>query len=251
MNRSAALIDESSRSTEPRTLAESVYRRLRADIVWGRHAPGAPLKSAELQALYDIGISPLREALARLISERLVQTVGQRGFWVAPLRAQDVLDTMETRIVIESAALRASIEKGDVAWESRVVAAYHALSKFDIPKQPGRVADEWASHHRSFHMALLSGCESPWQLHFVELLYDQAERYRLVRARANASRTLARKIEREHRALFEAVIARDKRAALAALDAHYRATAEEAAAAIAKDLADETSASEGVRQPDR
>ncbi len=247
MSRSAALVGENARSNEPRTLAESVYRRLRADIVWGRHAPGAPLRSAELQTLYDIGISPLREALARLISERLVQTVGQRGFWVAPLRAEDVLDTMETRIIVESAALRASIDKGDVVWESRIVAAYHALSKFEIPKQPGPVADEWASHHRSFHMALLSGCASPWQLHFSELLYDQAERYRLVRARANASRTLARKIEREHRALFDAVLARDKRAALAALDAHYRATAEEAAAAISKELADEALASETVR----
>jgi len=236
VTRANAVVSETGAQAEPRTLAESVYRRLRADIVWGRHAPGAPLRSAELQAMYEVGISPLREALARLISERLVETVGQRGFWVAPLRAEDVLDTMETRLVIETAALRTAIDKGDVAWEASIVAAYHSLSRFEIPRAPGPQADAWAAHHKSFHLALLGACRSTWQLHFADLLFDQAERYRLVRARKNTTKALTRKIEAEHRDIFDAVIARNKRAAVEALDAHYRATAADAAAALAGEV---------------
>jgi hypothetical protein len=69
-------------------------------------APGSPLRSDQLRARYDVGISPLREALTRLVSERLVTSVGQRGFRVAPLTAYDVEDTMMTRIVIEREASR-------------------------------------------------------------------------------------------------------------------------------------------------
>src|SRR5580700_3759218 len=113
----------------PRTVAESTYQRLRQDILWGRFAPGSPLRSDELRARYDVGISPLREALTRLSSERLVTTVGQRGFRVAQLTAYDVEDTMATRLVIEGEALARSMERGDIAWETSVVAAFHALSR--------------------------------------------------------------------------------------------------------------------------
>jgi GntR family transcriptional regulator, carbon starvation induced regulator len=71
----------------PRTVAESIYQRLRQDILWGRFAPGSPLRSDELRSRYDVGISPLREALTRLTSERLVTSIGQRGFRIPPLTA--------------------------------------------------------------------------------------------------------------------------------------------------------------------
>ena len=104
-----ALAPQPDQSGLPRTIAKSIYRRLRQDILWGRFAPGSPLRSDQLRARYDVGISPLREALTRLASERLVTAVGQRGFRVAPLTAYDVEDTMATRLVIEGEALARSI----------------------------------------------------------------------------------------------------------------------------------------------
>jgi DNA-binding GntR family transcriptional regulator len=83
-------------------------------------------------------------------------------------------------------------------------------------------------------MALLAACQSTWQLHFAALLFDQAERYRLARARRKPANAVARQVEKEHRALFDAVLARDKRAAVKALDAHYRTTAREAVVALAR-----------------
>ena len=118
-----------------RTIAESTYRRIRQDILWVRFAPGSPLRSDELRARYGVGISPLREALTRLASERLVTSVGQRGFRVAPLTAYDVEDTMATRILIESEALSRSIRRGDMAWETALVAAFHALSRHPDPER--------------------------------------------------------------------------------------------------------------------
>jgi DNA-binding GntR family transcriptional regulator len=165
----------------PRTIAESIYRRLRQDILWCRFAPGAPLRSDQLRARYGVGISPLREALTRLASERLVTAVGQRGFRVAPLTAYDVEDTMATRLVIEGEALTRSIERGDIVWETSVVAAFHALSRNPIPT-PGQSTEVWAVAHRRFHLALLSACGSRWHMQLADLLFDQAERHRILRS---------------------------------------------------------------------
>src|SRR5580692_1266017 len=131
-----------------RTIAESAYRRIRQDILWGRFAPGSPLRSDELRARYSVGISPLREALTRLTSERLVTSIGQRGFRIPALTAYDVEDTTRTRIVIEREALASSIENGDIRWETAVVAAFHALSRNPIPNESGPATEGWSSCHR-------------------------------------------------------------------------------------------------------
>jgi DNA-binding GntR family transcriptional regulator len=218
----------------PRTIAESTYHRLRQDILWGQFAPGLPLRSDKLRARYGVGVSPLREALTRLVSERLVTSVGQRGFRVAPLTAYDVEDTMATRIVIEGEALKRSIERGDVAWETAVVGAFHALSRHPIPKAPGASTEVWAGHHRRFHMALLSACGSRWHMELAGLLFDQAERHRILRSKFGPQIKLKRDTVREHKQIFDATLARDADAAVRALDRHYRVTAEQVASVLAR-----------------
>jgi GntR family transcriptional regulator, carbon starvation induced regulator len=218
----------------PRTIAESIYQRLRQDILWGRFAPGSPLRSDVLRARYDVGISPLREALTRLASERLVTSVGQRGFRVAPLTAYDVEDTLITRLVLERDALTRSIENGDIAWETAVVGAFHALSRNPIPKEPGPATEGWAICHRQFHMALLSACGSRWQMELAGLLFDQAERHRMLRVKYGPQQKLKRDTVREHKQIFDAALSRDVKAAVTALQKHYETTAKQVVSVIAR-----------------
>lgn len=207
-----------------KTVAESVYRKIRSDIIWGKLHPGAPLKSDDLRKRYGAGISPLREALSRLTSEKLATSSSQRGFRVARIDAANVVDVMETRIIIESAALRRSIEAGDVTWETRVVATHHTLSRISFPKSQGEEAEAWAMQHKAFHMALLSACQSEWQFYLADLLFDQAERFRILRAVKTVSTGTDRDPEKEHQRILEAVLDRDADASVAALSDHYRAT---------------------------
>jgi len=218
----------------PRTIAESIYQRLRQDVLWGRLAPGSPLRSDVLRERYDVGISPLREALTRLASERLVTSIGQRGFRVAPLTAYDVEDTLKARLVIESDALTRSIETGDIAWETAVVAAFHALSRNPIPREPGPATEGWAACHRRFHMALLSACGSRWLMELAGLLFDQAERHRMLRVKYGPQQKLKRDTVREHKQIFDAALARDAKAAVKALRKHYDTTAKQVIAVMGR-----------------
>jgi len=207
----------------PKTLAEAVYRRFRRDILWGRLPAGSPLRSNELSQAYAVGISPLREALSRLLSEKLVTQSGQRGFRVAPLTIEDVLDTMEARIVIECEALTRSIQHGGLHWETEVVSSYHALSRIELPKEPGEEAENWADHHRKFHMALLCGCGSPWLQTLAMTLFDHGERHRIIALKESYE---PRDAVNEHQHIMKATLAGNVKAAVAALDHHYRTTAD-------------------------
>ncbi|MGO7668283.1 GntR family transcriptional regulator, partial [Rhizobium ruizarguesonis] len=58
---------------------------MRADIIFGRLAPGQKLKLESLKEYYETSISTLREVLNRLSSEGLVVAEGQKGFEVSPV----------------------------------------------------------------------------------------------------------------------------------------------------------------------
>src|SRR5262245_64851693 len=140
---------------EPATLGEAAYQRLRADIVVGAFKAGEPLRLEALRQRYGLSFSPLREALMRLQSERLVLSTALRGFSVAPLSREEIEDATETRILIESEALRRAMRDGNDDWEANIVAAFHALN-LQAERQSKRsgkadVADLVAMEHRPHH----------------------------------------------------------------------------------------------------
>jgi len=196
-----------------RTRARDIYERLRLDIVECRLKPGQKLRFDEMRASYEVGLSPLREALMRLASEGLVILEDQRGFHVAPVSRVDLLDVTRMRQELESMALRMSIENGPDEWEAEVLAAYHRLSKVrkvfvsesDDP-QSRIINPEWEERHRNFHLSLVAACGSLWLLHFRGLLYDQADRYR--RLSVQYLRHPRADLD-EHRGLMEAAITRN------------------------------------------
>jgi DNA-binding GntR family transcriptional regulator len=206
------------------TLARTTYDRLRADVLSGRWQPGRKLLMHELREHYQVGASPLREALNRLASEEWVVHSDQRGFSVAQATQTQLDDLVSTRIAVESLALAQAFANRSPAWEEKMVLAFHRLSR--TPRSVG--ADdyeenpEWERLHRAFHVALLEGCGSPLLLGFCEQLYDQAYRYRQLAARKAYKR---RNELDEHRAIFDAVMNAQLEEAQRLIAEHYRRTA--------------------------
>ncbi len=221
----AVAVEAGSPEGGSRTVADAVHQRLRADLMGGRYAPGEALRLEPLMARYGCGISPLREALNRLAADRLVRGVGQRGFQAAPVTLAEMWDVMRLRQKLEGEALAMSIEAGDARWESEILAAFHRLAKSPPPGHDRADPDAWERGHRDFHCALIAACSSEWLLHFIGILYGHTERYRRIRFERTMPRKLVRDVEAEHRALMDAVLARDKRRAVKLLTEHLDKTA--------------------------
>lgn len=217
-------------TSEHATLGEVAYQRLRADIVVGTFKAGEPLRLEALKQRYGLSFSPLREALMRLQSERLVASTALRGFSVAPLSREEIEDATETRILIESEALRRSMRNGDDDWESGIVAAFHALS-LQVERQsknsgPAETADLFAmeERHHHFHRALIAYCKSPRLLDLSDQYYVETQRYRLPNYFGGSLGKRRRDAAAEHREIMDATLRRSEEA-VALLAAHYRKTA--------------------------
>jgi DNA-binding GntR family transcriptional regulator len=206
------------------TRAEAVYKELRADILGGRLPPGTKLRFADLTERYDCSTSVVREGLSRLAEQGLVQSEPQHGYHVTPLSVDDLVDLTVARCALEGMVLRMSIAEGDIAWESEVVAAHHALERMSITAKgdPGR-SETWTAAHARFHAALLSACPTQRLLAMALSLRDAAELYR--RWSSSVGHDEDRDVRAEHRALAEAAIRGDADEAVRLLEEHLRRTA--------------------------
>jgi DNA-binding GntR family transcriptional regulator len=206
---------------DPRTFAQAVQARLAEEILCGRLAPGTRLRLQSLCETYEVSMSPLREALSGLAGRRLVAQEGQRGFRVATATPDDLRDVTETRIHIETLALRLSIEQGGDEWEAGILAAHHRLERRQ--RHDDLLIDElWEKLHRSYHISLISACGLPRLLEFYEALTDNFDRYRRL-AVLSAGRHPRPKAA--HGAIVKAALARDTVRATKLLSVHVRDSA--------------------------
>jgi DNA-binding GntR family transcriptional regulator len=205
------------------TITKQAYERLRADILACRLAPGSRLRINELCAAYKVSLGAVREALSRLTAEGLVEAESHRGFRATEISKSELKDLTEIRVDIEIKCLARAIKVGDLAWESRLVAVYHELSGTPerTPGDAQRLNDTWSRLHLHYHEALVSACDSPWLLKLHMILYAQSERYRQLSVPLAKS---TRDIDKEHRAILDATIARDTKMACALLKAHIEQT---------------------------
>ncbi|WP_419420810.1 GntR family transcriptional regulator [Legionella sp. D16C41] len=166
-------------STHKQTKSTQVLEKMRSDILQGLFRPKEKLSMALLKEKYQVGYSPLREALANLAAIGLVIFKDQCGFYVAPLSLDEMQDLYQTRILIETQALSLAIEHGDDTWEANILACWHRYTKFlrQVELKPLALTS-WDTFEKEFSNTLLSACQSTWLLRLQNILYDNTARYR-------------------------------------------------------------------------
>lgn len=93
-----------------RTLAEQVYRAVRARIIEGELAPGSFLREKDLEVL-GVSRTPIRDALGRLASEGFLERLPHRGFRVPEESAGQLLELYPIVASLELLAGRAALER--------------------------------------------------------------------------------------------------------------------------------------------
>jgi len=200
------------------TVGASTYDRIKRDIIFGRLAPGAKLKLDQLKTRYEASVPTLREMLNRLASEGFVAAAEQRGFFVTPVSEDDLIEIANLRILLETSALKTSIENGDADWEGELVAAHHKLHLMERRVLEGDTEIEtWKRYDWEFHQALIKACNSRNLLTLHAIIFDKYLRYQMLVMTNRGEEAVG-----EHKAMFEAALARDIDRAQNALEQHIR-----------------------------
>ena len=197
------------------SLEESVYEAVREGIISGELLPGDPLVEAQLSA--DLGISktPVREALIRLARDGLVVQELHRRSRVATPTVDDVRQACEVRRWVE-AEIAACVARDAPEEVIEQLGASIRESERALTRRDTR---RWAAAIEAFTDALV---EYSGNRYGAELLERMRNVLSLI---ANVSQVTpgrrARSVQ-EHRAILDAIRARDPDGAAAATRAHLR-----------------------------
>lgn len=216
------------------TIASQLVERLREAIVSGELEAGAKINLDRAREIFAVSLSPLREALARLIPDGLVTFEDNRGYRVAPVSVSDLREITRLREEFESLALRQAVAAALPEWERDVMRSLHKLNTAERNQAEPSTLERWEALHREFHLTLLAGCGMPLLLGFCRTLLNLNDRYRrsfLVRTSGD------RNVGVEHSEIAQGAVARDADYACARLREHIHRTGSNLAAHLSDRIA--------------
>ena len=195
------------------TKAEAVYQALTGRILDGTMEPGSTVNQEALAASLGVSITPVREALRRLESDRLVVVERNRTVTVSPLSAHEVQELYAVRLQLDpfAAGLAAAMASSEEV--SRIVALAHRPPE---PTARGRLVA-----NREFHRAIYRASGNATLAELLDRLWDQTDRYRMIAVQTVG---IGRTIEREHQEIAAAIAERNGRLASELMRAHVEAT---------------------------
>jgi DNA-binding GntR family transcriptional regulator len=94
------------------TLSARAYSMIKQDIVNCTLEPGQFIAQVNLANNYQVGLTPVREALRQLSTDGYVQAIPRMGYVVSNITLKDVEEIFEMRLILETTAVRMAATKG-------------------------------------------------------------------------------------------------------------------------------------------
>ena len=195
-----------------RSVVELAYDELRARIVDGRLAADARIGQAELADALGISRGSVREALRRLAGDGLVVFEVNRGFFVADVGLERVLERLEARLLLEPGVARLAAERRDDA-------DLHDLRRWVVAERSARTAAAAHDASRGFHAALSAATRNEALVRIFDSLWIADVGRRLLASRRTQPEWQDADVA-EHEELLDAVEAGDGDRAAALMRAH-------------------------------
>ncbi|MBF9033115.1 GntR family transcriptional regulator [Rhodobacterales bacterium HKCCE2091] len=165
------------------TRVSRIAAELSAAIIAGDLPPGTKLNLEHLRRRFGVSLSPLREALSRLVPKGLVASEDQRGYSVTPVSAGNLAEITDLLAQSEALALSRAMSAASLDWESEVLAALHRAQRAEDPADLAR--------YDRLHAALAAAPGMPVLSRQIGTLRDHFLRYRRLTGYTGAERDLS------------------------------------------------------------
>lgn len=208
-----AAVPAARRFPQRHSVRAQVLAELRRALAAGELAPGQVYSAPALAERHGVSPTPVREAMQRLASEGLVETVPNRGFRVVEQSARDTAELSEVRLLLElPVVLRLCRTRLPGDWEE-----LRPLADRTVAAAASGDRVEYADADRAFHRALL---EPAGNGRLVEVAEDLQRRAHAPLPPAGMPTPRLVSAAAEHGALLDALRARDPSAAERIMRSH-------------------------------
>ena len=209
-----------STSLTPRALYEEVAELLRERIFSRELPPGSWIDELKLADNYGISRTPLREALKVLATEGLVTMKVRRGAYVTEVNEKDLTDVYHLLSLLECDAAGVVAATATPAQLAELQSLHNDLEAATDNRT------RFFEVNEAFHRRLLAMADNRWRDQMVNDLRKvmKLNRHNSLLKSGRIEESLA-----EHRALLQALLARDSHAAVQRMQQHFKNGLEAAA----------------------
>jgi DNA-binding GntR family transcriptional regulator len=184
------------------SLSDKAYTIIKNDILTCKLEPGQQIAQQQLVEKYQLGTTPIREALQRLTQEGLVQPVPRFGYTVSFVTLGDVHEIYELRLILEPAAARLAAQRGTEALLDEIAQS----ADLTYIEQDGERIPDFSSHNDGFHRAIAVAAGNQRLLESISGALDEMTRIFHLGLKLKES---AEEMEQEHHSLAQALFDRD------------------------------------------
>ncbi len=193
--------------------SDIVYRDLRKAIVTMALVPGTPIIERELTLQYGISRTPVREAVLRLVEDRLVDVAPKSGTFVARIPLSVLREALVARRALEEVTVRAATEH---ASESQIMQMRAVIQR---QQEMAEAGNEEAFHlaDEDFHAMIATAGRYPGIWEMIKQMRVQVERYRRLTLPQPGRMPL---VVKEHTAVLDAIARRNADEAVVSMNEH-------------------------------
>ncbi len=189
------------------TLGARAYLQIADLMISGRLAPGEKLSLRTTADALGVSMTPVREAVARLVADGALEATPSRAIHVPIMSVTQFRDLTRTRMAIEGhAAAEAALNRSDadIARLRKADAAFGAQRRLRRPDLGQAV-----ELNKDFHFALYAAAGSAMLIDIIRSLWLKAGPVLNLDLRANSERIARSRAVEFHAAALKSVIARD------------------------------------------
>lgn len=160
-------------AVDSRSVYERVYDEIRAGLAKGAFSEGEALTTRGLAAAFGTSEMPVREALRRLVAEKYIVQLSNRGFQVPRLDRSSFDDIISVRVVLERTATARAAE---CAKPEQIAALYMINAEIQTAIDAG-CAKDVLRLNEEFHFAMYALAGSETLIEMVEMLWSRSGPY--------------------------------------------------------------------------
>jgi DNA-binding GntR family transcriptional regulator len=154
-----------------RCIAETIHETLKAEIRSGELPSDTPLREIELAERFGVSRTPIREALHRLSSEKLVHMVPKVGAYVGLFTWEDAREIFAIRQVLEALSGGLTAQSNSPILGSQLD---ELLTRMRIAIQEQQI-EAYADADKEFHALLNNNCGNKNLIQIIDNLNDQSK----------------------------------------------------------------------------